>query len=299
MNTTFTLNNGVKMPAVGLGTWKAEPGVVGKAVLEALKNGYKHVDGAYIYGNEKEVGEAYHEAFTKGGIKREDIFITTKLWNTHHAPKDVKVAFDRALADLQLDYIDLYIIHWPLATECGEDFNCNETNVPMIDTWRAMEEIYESGKVKAIGVSNFTIPLLDDLIKKAKIKPMVNQIELNPYLPQPRLVDFCKQNGVHVTAYCPLGGGGVPSVLKDETLKQIADKHGKTVAQVALSWNVQRGCTVIPKSVKTERIIQNSQIFQLDQEDMDKIATIKTRVRYCDSSDFFPREMLKGENYDY
>jgi len=299
MDATFTLANGIKMPAVGLGTWRAEPGVVEKAVQEALKIGYKHIDGAYVYENEKEVGKALHEAFTTGGIKREDIFITSKLWNTRHTPKDVKPAFEKTISDLQLDYLDLYLMHWPISTDPnGPDFTTTINPILIIDTWRAMEELYESGKVKAIGVSNFTIPLLEDLLKEAKIKPMVNQIELNPYLPQPKLVEFCQQHQIHVTAYCPLGSGCEPSVLKDPIIGEIAKKHGKTPAQVALSWNVQRGVTVIPKSVRNERIVENGQLFTLDNDDIAKIATIKTRLRTCDPITFFKQDVFKGNYYD-
>jgi len=190
-------------------------------------------------------------------------------------------------------------MHWPISTDPnGADFNCDINPIPLIDTWREMEKLYESGKVKAIGISNFTIPLMEDLIKQAKIKPMVLQMESNPYLPQPKLVEFCQKNQIHVTAYSPLGSGCEPSVLKDPILIEIAKKYGKTVAQVALSWNVQRGVTVIPKSVRTERIIENADLFTLDQEDMDKIATIKTRLRTCDPIRFFKQDVFKGNFYD-
>jgi len=161
-----------------------------------------------------------------------------------------------------------------------------------------MEKIYESGKVKAIGVCNFSIKLLEELNKEAKIKPLVHQFELNPYLPQPKLVEYCQKNNIHVTAYSPLGSGGVLSVLKEPILEEIGKKYNKTAAQVALSWNVQRGITVIPKSVHTQRIIENSQIFKLDQADMDKIATIKTRLRTCDPALFFKKDIFEGSYYD-
>lgn len=288
MNATYTLNNGKKMPALGLGTWQAEPGEVGRAVEAALKNGYKHIDGAFIYLNEKEVGAVYEKVFKSGSVKREDIFITSKLWNYRHRPDLVKSACEKTLSDLKLDYLDLYLIHWPVSTNPdGEILNNDFDKTPIIDTWREMEKLVESGKVKSIGVCNFSPELLEDLIKQAKIKPAVNQVELNPYLPQPKLLEFCKKNNIHVTAYSPLGSGASPSVLQDPIICEIAKKHNITPAQVALSWNVQRGTTVIPKSVKESRIIENSKTITLDQEDMDKISTIKTRVRVCDPLKLF------------
>lgn len=278
----LTLNNGKKMPIFGLGTWQSGPGEVGNAIKEAIKAGYRHIDGALIYGNEKEIGVSLQEIFKSGEVKREDLFLTSKLWNNFHRPELVLESFNQTLKDLQVEYVDLYMMHWPVAqAPLEEQYNAVFENIPIIDTWREMEKIYKSGKAKAIGVCNFPIHLLEDLISKAEIIPAVNQVELHPYLPQQKLVDFCHQHNIQVTAYSPLGTRTNPSVLNDSVITEVAKKYNKSPAQVVLSWNVQRGVIVIPKSTHKARLLENMSFFTLAQEDMDKINKITTRARAC------------------
>ncbi|MEI7503778.1 MAG: aldo/keto reductase [Paludibacter sp.] len=264
---TAKFDNLDEIPILGLGTWLSKGNEVYVAVLEAIRIGYRHFDCAYIYRNEKEIGRALKDAMTAGLVKREELFITSKLWNSDHAPDRVEVAVRKSLHDLQLDYLDLYLMHWPVAFKTKHEMANDASDLVSLDqmplhvTWQAMEAIKLKGLTRHIGVSNFNIPKLKYLIDRAVVKPEVNQVELHPYFQQLELVEFCKFNGILVTAYSPLGSrhlmNSEAGLTQEKLILEIAKKHSCTVAQVLLAWGMQRGTIVIPKSIHFERIKEN------------------------------------------
>ncbi|KIY52439.1 Aldo/keto reductase [Fistulina hepatica ATCC 64428] len=268
--THYTLNSGDKIPSVALGVWKASPGNVGQAVKVALGAGYTHIDGAWIYGNEKEVGEAIRES----GVAREDIWVTSKLWNTFHYPEDVERGLDESLGKLGLDYLDLYLVHWPVAFKKDGTPYDEELTAEPFPTWQKLEEMVEKGKVRNIGISNFNARRIEALLSHPdlKIKPAVLQVELSYWNPQSELITLAKSYGIAVEAYSPLGGDGmVGKTLSLPVVKHIAAKTGLTPAQVVISWHVQRGTVVLPKSVTPSRIEENLQVHALPQDLFDEL----------------------------
>jgi len=292
IHKSVTLNTGAVMPTIGLGTWKSAPGEVEKAVEFALKEGgYRHIDTAYDYRNESEVGQGIKAS----GVPREEIFLTTKLPNSQHGT--VQNALNESLAKLDAGYIDLWLMHWPLSfvssparggdtTQSAKDQNGKvmQDETPILETWKAMEEMHKNGKARAIGVSNFTLPLLEQLLSMCEIPPAVLQIELHPYLQQNELIEYCQTKGIHVTAYSPLGSQAQDDVniLEDPVLQEIAKNHKKTVGQVILQWDLQRHISVIPKASSPEHMKENLQIFdfELTSDEIRKIEGLDRGLRF-------------------
>jgi len=293
----LALANGDLLPALGLGTWKAEPGQVGQAVQAAIRLGYRHIDCAKIYGNEAEIGAALAELFSRGEIQRDELWITSKLWNDAHHPTHVKPTLQKTLADLQLDYLDLYLVHWPVAFRHGVLYpeQTSDTvplsEIPLHDTWRAMQDVHQQGLARHIGVANFTRTKLQPLLEQGGQTPEVNQIELHPYLQQWPMLEFCQRHNIVLTGYAPLGSAGRPEHLKptdepvllqDPTILTLAERRGATPAQVLIQWGMARGVSVIPKSVRPERLAENlaASEVQLSAEDLAQIASLDRHRRY-------------------
>ncbi|MFC5772902.1 aldo/keto reductase [Ectobacillus antri] len=274
LQDTTVLHNGVKMPWFGLGVFKVEEGAeLVNAIKHAIKHGYRSIDTAAIYQNEQGVGQGIREVLEETGLSREELFITSKVWNADLGYESTLAAYEESLNKLGLEYLDLYLVHWPVAGKYK-------------DAWRALETLYKEGRVKAIGVSNFQIHHLQDIMKDAEIKPMVNQVEYHPRLTQKELQTFCQEHGIQLEAWSPLMQG---QLLDNETLQSIANKHNKSIAQIILRWDLQNGVVTIPKSTKEQRIVENASIFdfELSKDEMKQIDSLNENHRIGPDPDHF------------
>ncbi len=307
------LSSGSQMPSVGLGLWKIDKSVTASVVSAAIDCGYRHIDAACDYGNETEAGLGIREAVNKRICSRTDLWVTSKLWNTYHRPEHVQPALERTLADLGLDYIDLYLIHFPIATKHvawerryppGWFYDPQAANpqmipdpVPLADTWGALERQVEAGRVRHIGVSNFGTSLIRDLLSYCRIRPSVLQVESHPYLTQSKLLRFCQLEQIAFTAFSPLGAGSYvsigmadtsDSVLNDPVIAKIAKEHEKTCAQIVLRWAIQRGTAAVPKTSRVEKLRENLDLFQfqLTDQEMHAITSLNRNLRFNDPGVF-------------
>lgn len=305
--------NSKPLPSVGLGFWKVEQNQAAQLAVDAVKIGYRHFDCASDYGNEADVGQGIETILKQGLCHREDLWVTSKLWNTNHRPEHVKLAAQRSMSDLKLDYLDLYLIHFPIALRhvpfetrypAGWFYDPQAASprmeldsVPIRETWQAMEELVDAGLVKNIGISNFGISLIRDLLTQCRIRPSVLQVESHPYLVQPKLLRYCQSESIAYTAFSPLGAPSyVPlgmatendSVLSNPVVTKIASEHAKSPAQIVLRWGVQRGTAVIPKTSRMERLAENLELggFELTETEMIAISGLDQHRRFNDPGDF-------------
>ncbi|CAH1766366.1 13856_t:CDS:2 [Entrophospora sp. SA101] len=305
-NAIILRPTGDRMPLVGFGSWELPNDKVADSIYQALKNDYRLLDCAALYGNEKEIGDGIKKAIDYGIVKRDDIFITSKLWNTFHKKEHVRPALERTLNDLKVKYLDLYLIHFPISLKHVDpkerypadwyydtkNKTCIQENVTIRETWEAMEELVDSGLVRNIGISNFNAALIMDLLKYARVKPAVLQIEHHPYLTQEQLVDYAKSQGLAVNAYSSIRSSSYgpkkdensPQLLKEPILEQIAKKYNRSTAQVALRWAVQRNIVVIPKSTNPSRLVENHKVieFTLTDEEVKAISSLDRKLRFND-----------------
>jgi D-xylose reductase len=310
---SFKLIGGDELPAVGLGLWKVERQLAAQTVREAIAAGYRHVDCACDYGNEAEVGEGLQHVLQAGACRREELWVTSKLWNTYHAANHVRPAVERSLADLRLEHLDLYLIHFPLAQRFvpfekryppgwfhapdAAQPRVELAKIPIAETWQAMEELVRAGLVRNIGVCNFNTALLRDLLTYAEIAPAVLQVEMHPFLAQEKLLRFCKEQNIVVTAFSPLGAASYVSLgmaaekesaLEQRPVLEAAKRHGRTPAQVLLRWGIQRGTAVIPKTTRPERLRENLAVFdfELSADEMTAITALDRNRRFNDPGVF-------------
>ncbi|MCO8120972.1 aldo/keto reductase [Stieleria sp. TO1_6] len=313
MTTEFKLAGGDSIPAVGLGLWKIDRDATAETVRSAVEVGYRHIDAACDYGNEPQAGQGIQAAIKDGLVSRDEMWVTSKLWNTYHRAEHVRQACERTLADLQLDYLDLYHIHFPISLAfvpfedryppewfqdpTAEHPRMVEAPVPILETWQAMIELKKAGLVRNIGVCNFGVSLLRDLLASSSVKPSVMQVELHPYLTQEKLLRFCNENEIHVTGFSPLGAQSYFSigmaeqgegVIDRSETKQIAAEVGKTAAQVVLRWGIQRGTSIVPKTTRKERLKENIELFdfELTSQQMDRLSAMDQHRRFNDPGDF-------------
>ena len=282
-NSTYELSNGVRIPVLGFGTWQSADGDEAyNAVLTALRVGYRHIDTAAAYENEESVGKAINDFMKESGVSRKDLFVTTKLWNGDHGRTLTEKAIDESLSKLGLDYLDLYLIHWPNPLkfrDCWAEKNA--------ESWKEMEDACKDGKIRAIGVSNFWEHHIEALLKTASIKPVVNQIKICPGQSQRKLVEYSKKLGMVVEGYSPLGTG---AIFSNEFMKSLSEKYKRSIAQICIRWSIQSGCVPLPKSVTESRIKENLNVFdfELDAEDIEKIANLKCDIKLARNPDEAP-----------
>lgn len=291
------LNNNLEIPVLGLGTWNSKPGEVTQVIKDAIDIGYRYFDCAYMYLNEDDIGTGLRAKLDEGVVKREDLWITSKLWNTFHEPELVENALRTTLSNLKVDYLDLFLMHWPTGFQAGLDlFPLDDkgkilfSDVDYLDTWKAMEECVKKGLTKSIGISNFNSEQTERILKCGTIKPVTNQVECHPYLTQKKLGKFCRDRGIPLTAYSPFASPGShykqpegPKLLENPMLKGIADKYKKSVGQILLRWQVQEGNIAIPKTVSKIRLEENLNIFdfEISREDMKNIDSLERNGRVC------------------
>ncbi len=310
---TLPVAGGAQMPSLGLGLWKIDNSVTAEMVVMAIRAGYRHLDAACDYGNEKEAGQGIREAIQLGLCTRAELWVTSKLWNTYHRREHVRPALERSLADLGLDYLDLYLVHFPIcltyvpieeryppgwyADPQAANPKMQSDCVPIAETWQAMEQLHRAGLTRHIGVSNFGCSLIRDLLSYANVRPTVLQVESHPYLVQANLLRYCQQEQIAYTAFSPLGAGSYvqlgmaqasDSVLSHPTVLEIAARHHRSPAQIVLRWGVQRGTAVIPKTSRPERLVENISLydFNLSDQEMSEIGGLDRGQRYNDPGQF-------------